>query len=59
MPMATRNLTKKYIDLRNGAKATRSLDLRKDSGSDDGEMVGIPAAKFSKCNSFVGSQNAR
>jgi len=35
--MATRNLTKKLIDIRNAAKANRTLRVRDDTGSEESD----------------------
>ena len=46
--MSVRNLTKKFIDIRNGGKANRSLSKDNDSGESDSGLLNVSAlwAKF-------------
>lgn len=39
--MASRNLTKKFVELRNAAKASRSLGITKDEGDESGGESGL------------------
>ena len=37
--MATRNLTKKFLEIRNAAKANRSLGVKDEGHDDDGGLL--------------------
>lgn len=39
--MSVRNLTKKFIDIRNGGKANRSLSKDNDSGESDSGLLNV------------------
>jgi hypothetical protein len=49
--MASRNLTKKFIEARNGAKASRNLGMRDESDGESGLL------KVENCLFIVGSSN--
>ncbi len=46
--MATRNLTKRFVELRNGAKANRSLGVTRESDAGDGESGLLKVRRFDR-----------